>query len=194
MAGNKLTEAVYEQVLKRNPGEPEFQQAVKDNGVPFTVVFNGGIFDYFLPNLREEPAIMTFGDRLDLPFYTHAKEDIGVIAIRAALDDRCENQYVHLKYNLVTQRETHAILYSGYPDLDFPKGYMSPEEIMDGTHEVKTAVWIEGHCGRADPRCLDPAELYPDYRHISPEEALHDPEFVFVDQQSELHDPRTDAD
>jgi glutamate dehydrogenase (NADP+) len=30
MAGNKLTEAVYEQVLKRNPGEPEFQQAVKE--------------------------------------------------------------------------------------------------------------------------------------------------------------------
>ena len=30
MAGSKLTEAVYEQVLKRNPGEPEFQQAVKE--------------------------------------------------------------------------------------------------------------------------------------------------------------------
>jgi len=30
MAGNKVTEAVYEQVLKRNPGEPEFQQAVKE--------------------------------------------------------------------------------------------------------------------------------------------------------------------
>lgn len=159
-----------------------FQQAIKDSGVAYTIVFNGGIFDYFLPNLREEPAIMTFGDRLDLPFYTHAREDIGAITVRAALDDRCKNQYVHLKYNLVTQSETHEILQANYPDYDFPRGYMSNEEIMDGTHEVKTAVWIEGHCGKADPACLDPAELYPDHRHISVSDALSNPRFVFGDR------------
>jgi len=30
MALNKVTQAVYEQVLKRNPGEVEFHQAVKE--------------------------------------------------------------------------------------------------------------------------------------------------------------------
>ncbi|MHC4365907.1 MAG: Glu/Leu/Phe/Val dehydrogenase dimerization domain-containing protein, partial [Planctomycetota bacterium] len=30
MAANTVTKAVYEQVLKRNPGEPEFHQAVKE--------------------------------------------------------------------------------------------------------------------------------------------------------------------
>ena len=30
MAANKIVEGVYEQVLRRNPGEPEFQQAVKE--------------------------------------------------------------------------------------------------------------------------------------------------------------------
>ncbi len=30
MTANKLTQAAYEQVLKRNPGEPEFHQAVKE--------------------------------------------------------------------------------------------------------------------------------------------------------------------
>jgi glutamate dehydrogenase (NADP+) len=30
MAANKITQAVYEQVLSRNPGEPEFHQAVKE--------------------------------------------------------------------------------------------------------------------------------------------------------------------
>ena len=30
MAANKLTQPIYEQVLKRNPGEVEFHQAVKE--------------------------------------------------------------------------------------------------------------------------------------------------------------------
>ena len=30
MAANTITQAVYEQVLKRNPGEAEFHQAVKE--------------------------------------------------------------------------------------------------------------------------------------------------------------------
>ena len=30
VAAKTIVQAVYEQVLKRNPGEPEFQQAVKE--------------------------------------------------------------------------------------------------------------------------------------------------------------------
>ena len=30
MAANRITQSVYEQVLRRNPGEAEFHQAVKE--------------------------------------------------------------------------------------------------------------------------------------------------------------------
>lgn len=156
-----------------------FRNKLKDSEVPFTAIFNGGIFDYLLPNLREYDAITTFGDLRDVPYYTHAREDIGAITIKAALDPRCENEYVHLKYNLVTQGEVLEILFANFPDYDFPRAHMSKEEILDGTHEVKTAIWIDGHCGLADPSCLDPRDLYPYYEFRSAAGALADPEFVF---------------
>ena len=157
----------------------EFRAALQESGVPFTAIFNGGIFDYLLPNLREYDAITTFGDRLDVPYYTHARDDIGAIAVMASLDPRCENQYVHLKYNLVTQGEVLEKLYANFPGTDFPTAKITEDEILDGTHEVKTAIWINGHCGLADPRCLDPKDLYPGYEWVSVDQALSDPQFVF---------------
>ena len=38
-----------------------------ESGIGWTLYYNGGIFDYFLPNLRFFRKITTFGD-LDLPF------------------------------------------------------------------------------------------------------------------------------
>jgi uncharacterized protein YbjT (DUF2867 family) len=159
-----------------------FQSLMQEEGVPYTVIFNGGIFDYFLPNLREYAAITTFGDDYDVPYYTHAREDIGAITVRAALDPRCENQCVHLRYNLVSQNEVLDLLHRNYPGYDFPTAHVSTEEINDGTHQVKAAIWIAGHAGVADPHCLDPVELYPDYRFKSVADALADPQFVFGDK------------
>jgi uncharacterized protein YbjT (DUF2867 family) len=159
-----------------------FQSLMQEEGVPFTVIFNGGIFDYFLPNLREYPAITTFGDDHDVPYYVHAREDIGAITVRAALDPRCENRYVHLRYNLVSQNEVLDLLRKNFPDYAFPTAHVSAEEIKDAKHQVNAAVWITGHAGVADPFCLDPVELYPDHRFKSAADALADPQFVFGDK------------
>jgi hypothetical protein len=61
----------------------ELHQKIFDSGISWTLFHNGGIFDYFLPNLRFfEKISATFGD-LDLPIYTHEIQDIGKVAAMA---------------------------------------------------------------------------------------------------------------
>lgn len=55
---------------------------------------------------------------------------------------------------------------------------MPTADILDGTHEVKAAIWINGHCGKADPHSLDASDLYPDYQFTSVDDTLSGPEFV----------------
>ena len=141
----------------------KFQQALKESGMPFTIVFNGGIFDFFLPNLLFYDAITTFGNDFDVPYYTHSRTDLAAITIRAAFDLRCENQYLHLKHNLVTQRQVLELLEKNFPGNEFPRVHMPQEEILDGTHEIKAAIWINGHAGKSDPLSLNPSALFPDY-------------------------------
>lgn len=156
-----------------------FQEALISSGMAYTIIFNGGAFDYFLPNLRVYDAITTYGDDFEVPYYTHARADIAAITVRAAMDQRCENQYIHLKHNLVTQNQVLQELTANFPDDEFPRAHVPSEEILDGTHEVNAAIWINGHCSKADPRSMDAAELFPDYRFASTSDALGDPEFVF---------------
>jgi len=156
----------------------KFQQALKESGMHFTIVFNGGIFDFFLPNLRFYDAITTFGNDFDVPYYTHSRTDLAAITIRAAVDSRCENQYIHLKHNLVTQRQVLELLEKNFPGNEFPRAHVTQEEILDGTHEVKAAIWINGHAGKSDPRSLDPSDLFPDYNFEVVGDALSNRGFV----------------
>ena len=160
----------------------KFQAELKSRPIDFTIIFIGGIFDYFLPNLREYEGITTFGDDLDVPYYTHSREDLSEITLRAAFNSNGKNQYIHLKYNLVTQNQVLERLAAYFPDTEFPRAFVPREEILDGTHEVKAAIWINGHCGKTDPRSMDAAELYPDYKFTTVAKALSDPEFVFGNQ------------
>jgi NmrA-like family len=157
----------------------EFQRVLKESGMPFTILFNGGIFDYFLPNLRMSDAITTYGNNFDVPYYTHSRADLAAITIRAVFDAKSENQYIHLKHNLVTQRQVLKKLDLYYPDNDFPREHVTQKEILDGTHEVKAAIWIDGHAGKTDPRCIDAARLFADYAFESVDHALQNRAFVF---------------
>ncbi len=156
----------------------KFQAALQERGMPFTILFNGGIFDIFLPNLNFYEAITTFGNNLDVPFFTHSRSDLAMITLKAALDPRCENQYIHLTENRFTQRKVLAILARNYPDLTFPKEHMPEDEICDGTHDVKKAVWIDGHAGQVDDRCLRASDLFPEHPLETVEQALGNPTFV----------------
>ena len=157
----------------------QFQATLKARGMPFTIIFNGGIFDFFLPNLTSYEAITTFGDDLDVPYFTHSRSDLAMVTVMAALEPRCENQYLHLTENHVTQQRVLSILARNYPDQVFPKAHMTQEEICDGTHEIKKAIWIDGHGGEIDSRCLRASDLFPAHRFETVEHALGNPEFVF---------------
>ncbi len=155
----------------------KFQARLRSSGMPFTVIFNGGIFDFILPNLRFYEGITTFGNDLDVPYYTHSREDIATLTVKAALDVRCINQFVHLTETRTTQRAVLGMLEHLYPENDFPKAHMSYEAICDGTHEVKKAIWIDGHAGELDPRCLEAGELFPEHTFVTVEQALRDKGF-----------------
>ena len=56
---------------------------------------------------------------------------------------------------------------------------MSQEDILNGTHEVKAAIWINGHAGKVDPRSLDASGLFPDYIFETVDDVLNNHAFVF---------------
>jgi hypothetical protein len=71
-------------------------------------------------------------------------------------------------------------LTANFPKCNIPPTHIPAGEILDGTYEVKAAIWINGHCGKADRCSVDAAELFPDYQFANTGDALGDPEFVFV--------------
>lgn len=71
----------------------EFHKLLFESGMDWTLFYNGGIFDYFLPNLRFFRKITTFGN-LDTPIYTHHIDDIGFLAAMSLTDDRTDRKSV----------------------------------------------------------------------------------------------------
>lgn len=99
-----------------------------NSGIGWTLFYNGGIFDYFLPNLRYFRKITTFGD-LELPIYTHDIDDIGYLAALAVTDDRTLNMCVQVDYNALSQHEMLAQLKRNWPDYSFEYEHFSSEYI-----------------------------------------------------------------
>ena len=103
-----------------------FHELLFESGIGWTLYYNGGIFDYFLPNLRFFRKITTFGN-LDLPIYTHDIEDIGYIGALAITDDRTLNRCFQVDYNALTQNEMLASLKKYWPDYPFEYEHFSSE-------------------------------------------------------------------
>jgi hypothetical protein len=95
------------------------------------------------------------------------------------LNARCENKYIHLKQNPVTQNQVLQELITNFPYYNFPRAHVPAEKNLDGAHEIKAAIWINGHCSIADPRSIYAAKLFPDYQFVNSSDALNDPDFVF---------------
>jgi hypothetical protein len=57
----------------------------------WTLMFTGGIFDYFLPNLRFFEQITTFGD-VHCTFPAHALADIAAVSALTIADSRTVNK------------------------------------------------------------------------------------------------------
>jgi uncharacterized protein YbjT (DUF2867 family) len=177
----------------------EFQEQVFASGLEWTLVFPGGIFDYFLPNLRLFEKITTFGN-LRCTFPTHSLEDIGAIGARAVTDPRTANKAVQMYANVVTQEHLVKELTRNWPEYEFVMEHVSTETILylkehgdparvsakggaepdRERHGINYATYVLGRLACLnDPDTLDANDLYPDHVYKKPEEALADPKFVF---------------
>jgi uncharacterized protein YbjT (DUF2867 family) len=176
-----------------------FQEQVFASGLEWTLIFPGGIFDYFLPNLRLFEKITTFGD-LHCMFPTHSIHDIGAIGARAVTDPRTANRAVQMYANVVTQEQLVRELKRFWPDYPFEFEHVSSETIIylkdhgdpdrisakggvepdRERHGINYATYVL--CRLAcldDPDTLNASDLYPDHVYQKPGQALADPKFVF---------------
>jgi uncharacterized protein YbjT (DUF2867 family) len=177
----------------------EFQEQVFASGLEWTLVFPGGIFDYFLPNLRLFERVTTFGN-LHCTFPTHSIEDIGAISARAVTDQRTANKAVQIYANVVTQEGLIATLVRFWPNYHFEIEHVPTETIIylkdhgdpvqvsakggaepdRERHGINYATYVLCKLGCLDdPDTLNANDLYPDYVYKKPEEVLADPKFVF---------------
>ena len=173
-----------------------FHEALDASGMAWTVIYPGGIAEYFLPNLRPPATVYAWGDpTLRLPI--HTMHDIGAITARAVLDPRTAGHAVQLYANLLSTDELIATLESHWPGspyrLDVRTGEqleylrvngeadpgdarLSEREIMG----ISYANYVLGLLGAPDhPGTLDAGTLYPDHVFEDPRELLADREFVF---------------
>jgi len=170
------------------------------SGIGWTFFYNGGIFDYFLPNLRFFPSIVTFGD-MDMPIYTHDINDIGYCAAMALTDPRTLNHCVQMDYNVLTQREMVTQIKANFPDHPFEYQHYSTEYIIEANQTagdavsakkgaetdkerwgINNVIYVLGKLAAFDANTLATSKLYPDFElSLTPEQALADPQFVFED-------------
>jgi len=178
------------------------RDVVVPSGVPYTVIYPGGIFDYFIPNLTYYRQLTTFGD-VDLKFPSHSLRDICEVTVRAAMDPQCVNKCVQIDVVMVTQRALMATITSKYPQLSEHKvKHVSTDEIervsnagdpdllpSDSVHglqpeleraQINRACYVRGRLlGRADhPSTLWVSKLYPDHKFQSAEEKISERAFI----------------
>ena len=173
-----------------------FHATLDASGMAWTVIYPGGIAEYFLPNLRPPATVYAWGDRtLRLPI--HTLHDIGAITARAVLDPRTAGHAVQLYANLLSTDELIATLESRWPrspyrldvrsgeqlehlhvhgEADPGEARLSEREIMG----ISYANYVLGLLGAPDhPGTLDAGTLYPDHVFEDPRELLADRAFVF---------------
>jgi uncharacterized protein YbjT (DUF2867 family) len=105
-----------------------FHERLEASGMPWTVIYPGGIAEYFLPNLRPPPTVYAWGDR-SLRFPIHTLRDIGAISARAVTDERTVGRAVQLYAQLVSTDQLIATLSRNWPDQPFELNTLSSEEL-----------------------------------------------------------------
>jgi uncharacterized protein YbjT (DUF2867 family) len=178
------------------------QERVIASGMNYTLMFTGGFFDYFLPNLRLFDRITTFGD-LSIQFATHDISDIAEISARSVVDSRTVNKAVQIHGNVVTQTEVVEILRDCWPDYGFEYEHVTTEDIIyqkehadpklvsaKGGAEpdreragINYTIWVLGRLSAPNhENTLNASHLFPDYVYKKPEDVLCDRNFVFGDK------------
>lgn len=172
-------------------------EKIISSGIGYTFFYNGGIFDYFLPNLRFFPKVTTFG-KMDLPVYTHDIDDIGYVAALSVTDDRTLNKCVQMDYNCLTQTKMLELVQKFYPKEEFEYEHFSEEYIVRMKDEasdevtakagketdrerwgINNVIYVLGKLASFTDETLRASELYPYVMAKKPEDAISDKSFFF---------------
>ncbi len=175
-----------------------FHEKLFKADIGWTLFYNGGIFDYFLPNLRFFRKITTFGD-MALPIYTHHIDDIGYVAALALTDERTLNKCVQMDFSALNQTEMLGLLKANYPEHDFEFEHFSGEYITEALLTagdevtakkggetdkerwgINYVIYVLGKLAMFTDETLRTSALYPDYQlSMTPAQAIADHDFVF---------------
>jgi uncharacterized protein YbjT (DUF2867 family) len=173
-----------------------FQEELEASGMPWTVIYPGGIAEYFLPNLRPPATVYRWGD-VHLPLALHTLADIGAVTARAVTDPRTAGHSVQLHANLLTTEQMIECLERNWPGRTFAVDTVTSRELerlhRDGNPDpagerlserevmgIGYANYVLGLLAVPDqPGTLSASALYPAYRYADPLELLADPAFVF---------------
>lgn len=172
-------------------------EKIIDSGIGYTFFYNGGIFDYFLPNLRFFEKVTTFG-KMDLPIHTHDIEDIGYIAALSITDERTVNKCVQMDYNVLTQTKMLDLVKEFYPKEKLEYTHYSEEYIIRMKDEasdevtakvgketdrerwgINNVIYVLGKLASFSDGTLRTSELFPHVMIKKPEEAISNRDFFF---------------
>ena len=173
-----------------------FHEELDASGMPWTVIYPGGIAEYFLPNLRPPATVYRWGD-VRLPLALHTLPDIGIVTARAVTDERTRGHAVQLHANLLTMEDMIDRLTRNWPDHPVTVDMLTSEDLerlhLHGNPDpgrerlaqreimgISYANHVLGLLAVPDqPRTLSANALYPDHRYADPLDLLADPSFVF---------------
>ncbi len=173
----------------------DFHKKLFNSGLDWTLIYNGIIHDYALPNMRFFNEITTFGN-LDIPIYTHVIEDIGRHAALAITDDRTRNKCVQMDYQCISQKQM----------VQFVKKYWSCEPLVYKYYSTKyiqlqkenagdqisakagaetdkerwginNVVYVLGKLHAFTDETVRSSTLWPDFVSKTPEDSIKDPRF-----------------
>lgn len=179
----------------------DFHEKLFKSGIGWTFIYTGGIFDYFLPNLRFFRKITTFGE-MGLPIYVHEIGDIGRISALVITDERTVNRCVQLDFNVLTQTEMLDLLHKHHPDYRFEYEHFSSEFITEqrltasdkvsakkGAETdrerwgINYVIYVIGKLAGFTDETVKASNLYPDFVvSKTPEQAIAEPTFVFENE------------
>jgi uncharacterized protein YbjT (DUF2867 family) len=173
-----------------------FHEQLDASGIPWTVIYPGGIAEYFLPNLRPPATVYRWGN-VQLPLALHTLADIGAITARAVTDERTRGHAVQLHANALTMERMIERLERNWPGHPFAVDSLTSEELerahLHGNPDpggerlaereimgISYANHVLGLLAVPDqPGTLSATALYPDHRYADPLDLLADPAFVF---------------
>lgn len=176
-----------------------FQELLFESGLAWTIVYGGGIAEFFMPNLRASDTVEVLGDT-SLAWPTHLLGDIGEVSALSVMDDRTVNAAVQLWARLVTWDELVEILRAAWPERRFDVRHVTSDELeylhRHGNPDpgerrlsereimgIAYANFVLGKLGDPDyPGTLNAGDLFPDYEYRDPRRLLYDPVFVFGEE------------